>query len=65
MNVHEQGPSIAIVGEEGLYHREPTTFGVPFAEGTLTDASSVRMDRTCRCRNQGQVTSRGISKMFS
>ena len=43
MNVHEQGPSIAIVGEEGLYHREPITFGVPFAEGTLTDASSVRI----------------------
>lgn len=44
MNVHEHGPSIAISGEEeGLYHREPITFGVPFAEGKLTDASLVRI----------------------
>ena len=44
MAIHEHGPSIAIVGEDvGLYHREPITFGVPFAEGTLTDASSVRI----------------------
>ncbi|MDP6115387.1 MAG: hypothetical protein QGG53_26305 [Planctomycetota bacterium] len=44
MNVPERGPSIAIAGEEeGLYHREPITFGVPFAEGKLTDASLVRI----------------------
>ena len=35
MNVLEQGPSIAIAGEEGLYHRELITVGVPFAAGAL------------------------------
>ena len=35
MNVLEQGPSIAIAGEEGLYHREPITVGVPLAAGAL------------------------------
>ena len=44
MNVHEHGPSIAIVGDDaGLCQREPITVGVPFAEGALTDASSVRI----------------------
>ncbi|MFC1601087.1 hypothetical protein ACFL34_01895 [Candidatus Sumerlaeota bacterium] len=44
MDIQEHGPSIAIAGEEeGRYHREPITFGVPFAEGALTDSSSVRI----------------------